>query len=77
VRELVRNVQEARKEAGLDVQDDVDLYLWNHEQTLEDWTDYITNQVNIRNIHVGEEGGAERGTAAFNEYEVGFGFDEV
>ncbi|MDY6769007.1 MAG: class I tRNA ligase family protein, partial [Candidatus Nanohaloarchaea archaeon] len=77
VRELIRNVQEARKEAGLDVEDDIDLHLWGHDQVAEAWQDEIEQQVNIRDLVIGEEGGEERGTASFKEYEIAFGFTEV
>ncbi|MDY6765796.1 MAG: isoleucine--tRNA ligase, partial [Candidatus Nanohaloarchaea archaeon] len=77
IRELVRNVQDARKEAGLDVADDVDLYLWGHEDTAREWEDEITDQINIASLVIGDEGGEHRGAASFQEYEIRFGFDEV
>ncbi|MDY6769392.1 MAG: isoleucine--tRNA ligase, partial [Candidatus Nanohaloarchaea archaeon] len=77
VRELIRNVQEARKDAGLDVGDRIDLYVWGHDAAVEEHADMVRDDINIRELSIGDEGGEERGSAAFEEYEVRFGFAEV
>lgn len=74
IRELIRNVQEARKDAGLDVQDDIVLHVQGHASLIEDWKDEITDQVNVKALKTGRVTGDHTGSATFEEYEAEFGF---
>ncbi|MDY6765909.1 MAG: isoleucine--tRNA ligase [Candidatus Nanohaloarchaea archaeon] len=76
VRELVRNVQEARKDAGLDVQDHITLYVWGADQVVTERQEMITGQINVDELVIGENGGSHRGTASFDDREIQFGFNE-
>ncbi len=74
IRELIRNIQEERKEAGLDVQDTISLHLTGHASLIEEWRTEILDQVNAEVLKTGRVDGDHTGSAQFEEYRAKFGF---
>lgn len=77
VRELIRNIQDARKDAGLEVTDHVDLHIKGDVGIVQQWKDDLLDQVNVRNFETGTADGPHQGSVEFRDYHAEFGFSKV
>ena len=80
VRELIREVQQTRKEKGLDVKDEIELFLESEEdrteKVLQESEDQLEDNINTRTIVIGEVGGDTRGELEFKGTHIKFGFSK-
>jgi len=71
INELIRAIQSKRKEEGLEVEDEVDLYV-EDQDLVKEYSDEILERVKVRNFVDEEQENA--GKAEFKETELGFSF---
>ncbi len=73
VNELIRAIQQKRKEEGLEVEDDVDLHV-SDSQLADNYEEKIRGRVNVRDL-VSEEQN-HSGSAEFKGNKIGFSFSD-
>ncbi|MFB6144751.1 MAG: DUF5915 domain-containing protein, partial [Candidatus Nanohaloarchaea archaeon] len=74
VSEVVRAIQQERKEAGLEVEQKVELYLDGDTEALKEHEEEIRERVNVSGI-IYEEPRSEKGSVEFQQKKVAFGFE--
>nr|AAZ32113.1 isoleucyl-tRNA synthetase [uncultured euryarchaeote Alv-FOS5] len=74
--ELIRRVQEARKKAGMNVDEKISLTVSGHP-LLSEISGLVSGKVNAQEYKVGEVSGSVQGELVFQESKVIFGFDRV
>ena len=75
VAETIRAVQQKRKEAGLNVDQEVELQFWGETKALEEFEDSIKSRINVSSLSYGEENLSYIGKAEFEGRKVQFGFE--
>ncbi len=74
VNEVTRAIQQARKEAGLDVEDQVELVIDGDSSTLEDHADTIRKRVNVSELRFGDDRLEHEGEVEFEGRKAKFSF---
>ncbi len=74
--ELIRRVQEARKKAGMNVEEMISLTVSGHP-LLAEIADMVSSKVNAQDYKVGEISGEIKGELEFQGTKISFGFDKV
>ncbi len=76
VNEITRAVQQARKEADLEVEDEVELTFWGDTEAVEEHIEQVKNRINTASISFQEENLDVSDKIEFRGREVEFSFSE-
>ncbi len=74
VNEVIRAVQQKRKEAGLEVEDEVDLALSGNAEAVESFEDRLRQRVNVNEISYTDEHFEHKGEVEFEGRRISFSF---
>ena len=74
VAEAVRAIQQKRKEAGLEVDQAVELRFWGDDDALRNHRDEVVDRVNVSSVEFGEDEMEYTGDVEFENRKVKFGF---
>ncbi|MCJ7429498.1 MAG: class I tRNA ligase family protein, partial [Candidatus Nanohaloarchaeota archaeon QJJ-5] len=76
VNEVVRAIQQHRKEAGLEMDDQVKVTLNGDTDPVKDHETIITDRVNVATIEYNGEARSYSGTVSFKEFELDYSFSD-